>query len=308
MSYEITRRKFLAHLGVASLAFPLTGFANNGLNDLLDIRDIQLAYSAITWGGNDKQAIQDISSLGFRGIQLRANAYQTFGQKPEELKKLLQEAKLELAMFSSGNANINTGKDEEEISKHVVHANFVKTLGGKYIQLTNSSRPKTGSPSEEDLIKYGRMLTEVGKRTVPLGVDVAYHNHMHQLGETPEEVDIILKNTDPQYVKFELDVAHYQQGGGDPASAVRKYKDRLKALHIKDVRDRTGQQANSNYVFVELGQGRVDFPAIFKALDEIKYKGYAIVELDAVPDKAKTPLECASISKAYLKDKLKFSI
>lgn len=61
-------------------------------------------------------------------------------------------------------------------------------------------------------------------------------------------------------------------------------------------------------MFVELGQGRVDFPAVFKALNDVKFKGYAIVELDAVPEKEKTPLECAKISKAYLKDQLKFKI
>ena len=40
---------------------------------------------------------------------------------------------------------------------------------------------------------------------------------------------------DPRYVKLELDIAHYQQGGGDPIAAIRRYHDRLLFLHIKDV-------------------------------------------------------------------------
>jgi inosose dehydratase len=151
------------------------------------------------------------------------------------------------------------------------------------------------------------MLTEIGKRTKPLGIEVAYHNHMHQLGETPHEVDVILKNTDPAYVNFLLDVAHYQQGGGDPAEAIKTYQSRLKALHIKDVRDKPAEDINRRYVFVELGQGRVDFPAIFKALNTVGFKGYAIVELDGVPDKEKTPLQCATISRDYL-NKLGFTV
>ena len=307
MSLEITRRRFLAQFSLAAAAFPLAATSAT-LAGALAQNDIKFGYSAITWGGKDAQAIKEIGSLGFTGIQLRANTFAEYGQKPAELKQLLDAAKLELAMFSSGNANVNTGNDEAEINKHVAHAQFVKALGGKYIQVTNSSRPKTGAPAEEDLVKYGRLLTEVGKRTQPLGIETTYHNHMHQLGETPEEVDVILKNADPKYVSLLLDVAHYQQGGGDPAKAVRQYKDRIKALHIKDVRDKNALDPSKPYQFVELGQGRVNFPELFAALKEVKFKGYAIIELDAVPEKDRTPLESAQISREYLRKQLKFNV
>ncbi|QMU30637.1 sugar phosphate isomerase/epimerase family protein [Adhaeribacter radiodurans] len=308
MSVKVTRRQFISHLGFATVAVPIIVNSPQTFAAALAASGIKFGYSAITWGGNDVQAIKEISQLGFTGIQLRANTYPEYGQKPAELKKLLDEAKLELAMFSSGNANINTGNDEAEISKHVTHAKFVKALGGKYIQVTNSSRPKNGAPTEEDLVKYGKMLTEVGKRTQPLGIETTYHNHMHQLGETPEEVDVILKNTDPKYVSLLLDVAHYQQGGGDPAKAIRQYKNRLKALHIKDVRDKNAIDPSKPYQFVELGQGRVNFPGIFAALKEVNFKGYAIIELDAVPEKNRTPLESGQITRNYLKNQLKFNI
>lgn len=308
MSSEITRRRFLAQLGFAATVLPLVTVSPEALAAPWAQTGIKFGYSAITWGGNDVQAIKEISSLGFTGIQLRANTFPEYGQKPTELKKLLDAAKLELAMFSSGSANVNTGNDEDVISKHIMHAKFVKALGGKYIQVTNSSRPKTGEPAEEDLVKYGRLLTEIGKRTQPLGVETTYHNHMHQLGETPEEVDIILKNADPKYVSLLLDVAHYQQGGGDPAKAVRQYQNRLKALHIKDVRDKHALDPSKPYQFVELGQGRVNFSQVFAALKEVKFNGYAIVELDGVPEKGRTPLESGQISRNYLKNQLKFSI
>jgi inosose dehydratase len=123
---------------------------------------------------------------------------------------------------------------------------------------------------------------------------------MHQLGETPEEVAEILAHCDPKNVKLELDVAHYHQGGGDPVAAIRKYQGRLNALHLKDVRPKTDATDPKAYTFVELGQGKVDLPGVFKALQEIKFKGWGIIELDAVPDKSKTPRQCAEITKAYL--------
>jgi inosose dehydratase len=305
MKSSTTRRHFLSRLGILGIGLPLVGRSELLFNDVKKKGDIKFGYSAITWGGNDTAAIKDIASLGFTGIQLRANAFKDFGEKSVELKKMLNDAKLELVMFSSGNANINTGKDEETIAMHVAHANFVKSLGGKFIQVTNSSRQKDREPTEAELASYGNLLTAIGKQTKAIGIETTYHNHMSQLGETPGEVDIILKNTDPAYVSFLLDVAHYQQGGGDPVAAIKKYSKRLKALHIKDVVNKPTPTNNKGYQFVEIGQGRVDFPGVFKALDEAGFKGYAIVELDAVPDKAKTPLQCATISKTYINTLLK---
>lgn len=288
-------------MGVVS-AIPFLGFS-----PLLaaPAASLKFGYSAITWGDNIEGAIKEIASLGFTGIQLRANAFTKWGQKPEELKKMLDDAKLELVMFSSGNADINTGNDEAEINKHVVNAKFVKALGGKRMQVTNSSRPKTGDVTNENLVKYAKLLTEVGKRTAAVGIETTYHNHMGQLGQTPQEVDTILQNTDPKSVGFLLDVAHYLQGGGDPAAAVHTYKDRIKMLHIKDVKN---TDTNSGYQFVELGQGRLDFPAVFNALNAINYRGYAVVELDAIPVKGRTTMESGQIAKDFLTGKMKLKM
>lgn len=296
-----SRRRFLTQVGVVS-AVPFLGFK---LKTAAPAASIKFGYSAITWGDNIEGAIREISSLGFTGIQLRGNAVTKWGQKPEELKKLVNDAKLDVVMLSSGNADINTGNDEAEIAKHVVNAKFIKAVGGNRMQVTNSSRPKTGTVSTEDLVKYAKMLTEIGKRTADVGVETTYHNHMGQLGQTPQEVDTILQNTDPKRVGFLLDIAHYLQGGGDPATAIHTYKDRIKTLHIKDVKN---TDAPNGYQFVELGQGRLDFPAVFDALNKINYRGYAVVELDAIPVKGRTTLESGQIAKQYLTSTMKFKM
>jgi len=296
---ELSRKQFISALGLATASLPLLSFTNSNAFSS-NVPGMKIGYSAITWGGNDLQAIKEISALGFPGIQLRSNILKEYGTKPEAVKELLTKYKLQFAMFSSGNANINTGDDEAVIQTHVNNAKFVKAVGGKYIQLTNSSRPKDGMPTKDDLQKFGKLINEIGKRTQDIGVQSTYHNHMHQLGETPEEVDIILENCDEGNVKLLLDIAHYFQGGGDPAKAIVQYKNRLSSLHLKDVRPSSGAGSRS-YTFVELGQGKVDLPQVFEALNQIKFKGWGIVELDAVPDKEKTPLQCAEITKAYLK-------
>ncbi|MCW3078838.1 sugar phosphate isomerase/epimerase [Segetibacter sp.] len=296
MASDLSRRKFITSLGLAAGGL---SFGSWSANRATIAPDMKLAYSAITWGGNDVQAIKDIAGLGFKGIQLRSNVVKDFGTKPEEMRALLEQHKLKLPMFSSGNANINTGNDAAVIETHVSNAKFVKALGGANIQVTNSSRPKAGDPSTEDLVKYGKLINEIGKRTQEIGVQTNYHNHMGQLGQTPEEVRIILENCDSKNVHFLLDIAHYFQGGGDPVTALNSYKDRIHALHLKDVRQNAAGESKA-YTFVELGQGKVNLPAFFKALDSIRFNGWGVVELDAVPDKDKTPVQCGTITKAYL--------
>lgn len=271
------------------------------------LSEIRFGYAAITWGGNDVQAIKDLSEVGFRGIQLRSPILKDFGDKPKVLADLLKQYKLQFVALSGGGPRGNTYVEAEEIATQVKHANFMREAGGLYLQMTDSARPKDRKPDAKDFKALGRLLTEIGKRTSDLGIPMAYHNHIRSLGEGPDEVDALMDAADPRYVKLLLDVAHYAQGGGDPAKAIRQYCDRILFLHLKDVETVTPAKTEGNagsYRFVELGRGRVDLPAVFSALKEIKFRRWAIVELDSVPDKTRTPKESAVISKKYLEEKL----
>src|SRR5712692_8123654 len=325
MSSSISRRHFIASLGAVAAASTLpvdalAGIPQPSLYPPVDLSyfdrpltsapaDIRFGYAAITWNGKDEQAIKDISEIGFRGIQLRNNILKEYSDRPKALRDLLDQHHLEMVALSSGGVVTNSGTEAGEIAKHVANAKFVHDVGGRYLQVTDSARPKGRKPEAADFKELGRVVTEIGKRAVDLGVPVGYHNHMGSLGEAPDEVDRIMDAADPHYIKLELDIAHYQQGGGDPARAIRQYHDRLLFLHIKDVESlATGDERGRAYRWVELGRGRVDLPAVFAALKETKFRGWAVIELDSVPDKSKTPKECASISKKYVEEKLRMKI
>ncbi|MEK6325677.1 MAG: sugar phosphate isomerase/epimerase [Acidobacteriota bacterium] len=324
MSSEISRRRFVISLGslAAASVVPgriLGGAAEQPMYPPIDLSyfdkpippspsEIRFGYAAITWGGNDVQAIKDVGDVGFSGIQLRSPILKDFGDKPKALVDLLKQHKLQFVALSGGGPRGNTYNEAEEIATQVKHASFMRDAGGLYLQMTDSARPKDRKPDSKDFKTLGRLLSEIGKRTTDLGIPMAYHNHMRSLGEAPGEVDALMDAADPRYVKLLLDVAHYAQGGGDPARAIRKYRDRILFLHIKDVESIEGAADGSAYRFVELGRGRVDLPAVFSALKEIKFRGWAIVELDSVPDKTRTPKESAIISKKYLEEKLGMKI
>ena len=301
---QISRRNFLCQAGL------LTSATLISWDIFAKVPNLNLAYSAITWGGKDLDAMKDIASLGFKGVQLRANTYDTYKTKVSELKDQITTNNLVLPMFSSGNVEIDPAKEQSTIDIHVAHASFVKALGGTSIQLTNSLRKKGKNPTTEELKRLTFVMNEIGKQTSDLGIQTTYHNHMNQFGETPEEVDVIVQAMNPKYLKLLLDVAHYHQGGGNPAKAVLDYKDIIDALHIKDVQSPLNDKPEDPkaYKFVELGQGNVNLKAVFNNLQKINFKKWAIVELDGVPVKNRTPKESGEISKAFLKDKIGFKI
>jgi inosose dehydratase len=312
--FEFTRRDFLCAGGAAAACSLLNTPVLKAFEPLPAAASLHFGYAAITWGGKDRQAIEDIAAVGFPGIQLRANAIAEFEGKPAALKELLDAHKLKMVALSSGDVNIENSQDTE-IATHLAHAQFARDAGALYLQVIGA-RPKGRDPVPGDYEKMGRLLTELGRRTADIGVQVGFHNHMNSLGERPEEVDWIFEGVDPRFAKLELDVAHCLQGGGDPVKMMTSYSDRLLFLHIKDVRSvappaaaaSTSTTPPKNYQWVELGAGRVDLPAVFKTIEKIKFRGWAVVELDAVPDPSKTPKECAEINKKYLTEKLGYKV
>jgi inosose dehydratase len=300
--FELTRRTFIHACG-AAVACSLLPAPTMKAFWSPALADIHFGYASITWDGNDRQAIEDISALGFRAIQLRANAIAEFDNNPAALRELLDAHKLKMVAFSSGSLDIDNPHDSE-IASHLTRAQFARDAGALYLQVIGAL-PKGRAPVSSDYQKMGALLVEFSKRAADIGVQVGFHNHMNSLAERPEEADWIFESTDPRYAKLELDVAHCVQGGGDPVKMMTKYRDRLLFMHLKDVRP---APAPKNYQFVELGRGRVDLPAILAKMNKVNYRGWAIVELDDVPDPSQTPKECAEINKKYLAEKLGYKI
>jgi inosose dehydratase len=290
----MNRRELLA-TGIGALAL----LAGRGRPGQARAPRVRLGYAAITWGAEDRRAMDDIAALGFGGIQLRTSAVEEWGDRPEALRELLEARGLTMAAFSSGTVGVEPDAEADDRVTHLRHARFVRDVGGLYLQVIDR-RPRDREPTGEDFRRMGHLLTELGRRTSDLGVPLGYHHHMGSLGEAPDEIARILDATDPRWVGLVLDTAHYRQGGGDPAAAAREYGDRLLFLHLKDVESPVPGRPADSYRFVELGRGGVDFPAFFAALEAVGFDGWGIVELDRVPDPARTPKESGAISRDYL--------
>ncbi len=300
MNSPFTRRTFLRTLSAAAAASALSSLAENPRADL------RFGYTAMTWGNEARQAIEDIAAVGFSGIQFRANAVTDF--KPAELKELLAHHNLTFVALSSGEVSLDAPA-ADQVALHLANAQFVKSAGGLYLQILDQLKPYPRTVTPDECRSLGALLTEIGKRTADLGIPVAYHNHMNTITEHPANLDLVLENSDPRYVKLLLDTAHMVAGGGDPAKTIERYHERILLLHLKDVTD-VPMTAKLKYPFewVELGRGKVDLPTVFAALDKVRFKGWAVVELDRVPDPPNTPKDCAIISRDYLRQKCGFTV
>jgi inosose dehydratase len=293
------RREFI--LDSAALTALVTGWRADMASGLLSDAPagLRFGYAAITWGGNDLQAIDDISALGFPGIQLRASAVARWGDRPEELKALLASRGLTFVALSSGVAIADPARAAGNLALHERHARFLQAVGGLYLQVVDQ-RPHGRATSRADFVRMGRHLTEIGRRAADYGVHLGLHNHMGNLSQSPDEVAQVLDAADPRVVRLELDVAHYHQAGGDPAKAIREHGDRLLFLHIKDVESPVPGKEPGSYRFVELGKGQVDLASVFAALSAVRFDGWGVVELDDVPDNARSPRESGEVAKRFL--------
>lgn len=295
---SVSRREFLRDVGSAAAVY--AAGRQRPAPPVLAPK-FKFGYASITWNGKDLVAIDEIAALGFPGIQLRSNILPQFGDKPQALRQLLAQRKLTFVALSSGAIRLDPAAEQQVIDEHVSHAKFIRDAGGLYLQVTDE-RPAGRPVTPDDCTRLGHLLTEIGRRTADLGIPLGYHPHMGTVGEKPDDADRVLTAADPKFVKLLLDVAHFQQGGGDPASAIRWYRDRLLFLHLKDVETMPPASPVSapGYRFVELGRGHVDFDEILRALVDINFAGWAVIELDAVPDPSRSPAECARVSKQYL--------
>jgi inosose dehydratase len=151
-----------------------------------------------------------------------------------------------------------------------------------------------------------KVASAVKKET---GLRTVFHHHCAGYVERPDEVDMLMKSTDPSLLGLCFDTGHYRFGGGDPLTCLQTYKDRVWHVHFKDCQPEIAAQTRAekwdyftsvrNGIFCELGKGEVDFPLIKAELEKMGYDGWIVVEQDVLPGMGQ-PKESAQRNCDYL--------
>ena len=184
-----------------------------------------------------------------------------YGATPEQFAAALKAADLRAT-------SMHVGLDEFKNNPQGVIA-AAKALGVKYVG--TAWYPHQGAFTEADARHAIADFNEIGRTMKAAGLQFFYHDHGYEPVKYGDEtlLDLIIKGTDPDNVKFEEDVLWTYLPGVDPAALLRKYPGRFKLMHIKDMKPGVPRGSLSgglpDSLQAVIGQGQVNWPEVMKA-------------------------------------------
>lgn len=136
------------------------------------------------------------------------------------------------------------------------------------------------------------------------------HPHAGSYIEFDDELDRAMNDLDPGLVDLCLDTGHLAYAGMNPVEIIRRYGDRIRHVHLKNINPKLYAtciadgvdffSAISRGVFSLLADGAIDFAAVRDALRSIDYGGFYVVEQDVDPNGRASPLENARANCRFL--------
>ena len=179
-----------------------------------------------------------------------------------------------------------------------------KTLGLKFVVVPYPPVGQDKMFSEELARKTAAKFNEWGEACKKAGLRFGYHPHGLEFrptssGSGETVFDILVRETKPEFVSFQMDVYWVQYAGQDPAKLLEKYPNRWVTLHIKDMLKglATGVHTGGTppTAKVTVGQGQIDYAAVLRAAQKIGVQHYFL------EDETPTPLQCIPDSFKYLR-------
>jgi inosose dehydratase len=189
------------------------------------------------------------------------------------------------------------------------HLNLLKTLGARVAiaaECTRSIHGESGMPlgfggaatprlTRAEWPKLVAGLKRLSELAAAEDIKIVYHHHMGTVIQAEDDLDRLMDSV-PE-LSLLLDPGHLVFAGIDPIAVARRYAGRIGHVHLKSVRPAVAEDARrggwsfyrsvASGVFTIPGQGCVDFPALFKCLASVGYRGWLVAE--AEEDPAKVP-------------------
>ena len=272
---------------------------------MLDKNKVKLGIAPIAWTNDDmpdlgsentfEQCISEMALAGFTGCEV-GNKYPR--DDIPALKKALSLRNMQIcnAWFSS----FLLTKPYDEVEKDFTdHISFLKEMGAKVVGISEQSYSIQGT--DKSVFKDKYIMNDDEWARLCDGVN--------RLGK---EIDRLMENTDPELFSLLYDSGHLAYCGEDYIGVLKKYANRVKHVHLKDIRPEVIDKVKrENLSFLEgvrlgtftvPGDGAIDFGPIFDILADSGYEGYVLVEAEQDPAKA-NPFEYALKARKYIAEK-----
>lgn len=232
--------------------------------------------------------LKQVQAWGFRYAELAG----TYNLKPDEFKKLLREHKIQAV---AGHFAYERWRDDPEGAAREAKALGLRYAGCAWI-------PHQGAFDEQSCRQAIAVFNKAGAVLARHGLKFFYHQHGYEFRPWGNGtlMDLMMQETDPKQVAFEMDVFWVQYPGQDPVRWLEKYPKRWELVHLKDMKKgvQTGDQSGHADVTydVPLGTGQLDMPAILRAARKAGVKWYFI------EDESPTVLDQIPVSLRYLRE------
>ena len=274
------RRRFLkesARCGAAALVF-------SGMHRLARATPlggpigIQLYAVKDALQGNPAATLRAIKKAGFGEVETAGFA----GLTVQQFRGLLDDAGLKCpsAHLSFDPANLDSAFEQA----HALGAQYAASgsLRAALAATRDSQSPLAQPPSGMTLDEARRtagLANRIGEQARRAGLQYAYHNHNLEFadqGGGAIAYDLLLKETDPGLVKFEIDCGWMVLGGRDPRDYFARYPGRFPMIHVKDFLPAAAQAraSSAEHPGAELGHGMIDYRPIFAAAEKAGLKHY----------------------------------
>lgn len=212
-----------------------------------------------------KATIEHVAKIGYNEVETYygyPGKYEVkgfWGLESKDFKALLKANNL---TSPSGHYNttdfLSTG-DDKVIKSHIETA---ATVGQKYFVIPALPTDIRANGTLDDYKRMAARFNIAAEWCQQSGLKLAYHNHNFEFKDQGQGVtgyDILLKDTNPKLVGFELDIFWAVNAGLDPVAMFDKNPGRYKMFHVKDM------DKQDKSVFTEVGAGQIDFKRIFAA-------------------------------------------
>ncbi|MDQ3814852.1 MAG: sugar phosphate isomerase/epimerase [Armatimonadota bacterium] len=296
------------------------------------MESIAVGCVPITWGKWRREApeawpeeriLREVAQAGYEGVSSGPRP----GKTARDVAQYLAEFGLKPAPGYLGGEFWKAESRDDSLEKAKRHAAFAREVGlselfvapsgGDYVsrasgktrwQLAGHVGPEDGL-TDDEYKRLAETLNEMGRATLAAGVRICIHNHVGQVIETRAEVDRLFALVDRSVVFLGPDTGHLAWGGADVVQFFRDYALLIKTMHLKDIDEAVRQRGRTkewdygtftaNGIFAELGEGCIDFPELFRIVNEAGFQGWVLAETD-VTQKA-SALESVTISRNYLR-------
>ncbi len=223
------------------------------------------------WHGKVTDLLDWIAQAGYAGIEITNQMIAEFAGRPGDFAQELGARNLSLAAFaySAPSGFTDPACWDEDIAGAQRVIDFLCDFPQPRLGLGGAASPVHSRAGLDQAIRF---YNEVGRLGSAQGVSVNVHPHSHfgSLIESAQEYQYLLERLDARHVSFGPDTGHIVRGGQDLLTCLRTYMGRITHLHLKD--------ATPEGVWVGLGEGKCDFPAVFELLESAGYDGWVVAE------------------------------